>query len=156
MNVYIEYGMLINQAMNFTICFHVRLFQDTRRNYIGHVNCSNPSIFTFKRGMSESNLYKLNVVGYFVSVIHKTLKSPPGSINQYIFVRCVLVFCLCVCFLFFVFLFCLCILYTLCIGTVINSLVELCQFIIFLISHCNMCLFCSCSPLFYYIATVGF
>ena len=85
--------------MNFTICFHVRLFQDTRRNYIGHVNCSNPSIFTFKRGLSKSNLYKLNVVGYFVTVIHKTLKSPPGSINQY--VRCVfgvLFVCVFVCF----------------------------------------------------------
>jgi len=38
------------------------VFQDTRRKYIGHVNCSNPSIFTFKTVMSESNLYKLKGV----------------------------------------------------------------------------------------------
>ena len=44
----------------------------SRRTYIGHVNCSNPSIFTFKKVMSESNLYKLKWVCYCVSVIHKT------------------------------------------------------------------------------------
>ena len=40
--------------------------------------------------MSESILYKLKGVCYCVSVVHKTLKSPHGSINQS--VSCLLVF----------------------------------------------------------------
>ena len=56
----------------FHYLFSCPFFQDSRRTYIGHVNCSNPSIFTFKKVMSESNLYKLKWVCYCVSVIHKT------------------------------------------------------------------------------------
>jgi len=44
-------------------------------------HCHTESLNDQHKVMSESNLYKLEGVCYFVSVIHKTLNSPPGSIN---------------------------------------------------------------------------
>lgn len=56
-------------------------FQEARNKYIGHVNCINPNMYTLKYVMCESDLYKLKGICYFVSLINKTLKTPPGLNN---------------------------------------------------------------------------